>query len=120
MKGVHTIYMPVSEVMEEPADVEQAYYHPNMAILQVHMAKRVTTRTGFSCLKLYRIASDKEPFFEQWYGNGTDLDPCGHFDLPNGYQENETCGRCLLGETGEDWKECPTCDLWFHNSCVSL
>ena len=79
--GVHTIYMPISEVMVEPLDVDQAPYHPNMAILQVHMAKRVTTEAGFSCLKLFRIASDKDSFFNQWYGGDGDNEPCGHFDL---------------------------------------
>ena len=63
-------------------------------ILSVHMVNWVVTRAGFSCVSPYKIASDSEPFYKQWYGNGTD-DPFEHSDLPSQYNENVTCAECM-------------------------
>ena len=77
-----SLYLHLCDVMEELEAVTKVENHPNMAILSVHIVKRVGTRAGFSCVSLYKILSDSNPCNQQLYRNGTD-DPIGHFDLPS-------------------------------------
>ena len=117
VKGIRCIYLPVGDVMIEPDNVKDAPYSTDMHILQVHMAKRLITNSGFHCLQLFRIASDDEPFHDQWYRRNDGVEPCGHFDIPNGYDIHNTCGRCLEGENGSSWMQCPICAKWYHDGC---
>ena len=67
VKGVHYVYQPIEEMLEEPEYIKEAPYSTNMQILKVHKAHRVITRNGFNCMQLYSIATDGESFHDQWY-----------------------------------------------------
>eukprot|EP00111_Clytia_hemisphaerica_P010989 TCONS_00032233-protein len=116
-KNVVCVYMPSKEVMREPGCIEKAPYNADMQILQVHMAKIENTRAGFHCMKLYQIASDPKPFYTQWYNKADGTVPCGHFDTIDMDEIITTCAKCLLGETGDGWLQCPRCSQWYHDEC---
>jgi len=73
-----------------------------MQILQVHKAVRVVTKKGFQCLQLFKIGTDSESYFDQWYRRNDGAEPCGHFDLPESLDPEEHCGKCLEGENGDE------------------
>ena len=60
VKGVHCVYQPIEEMLEEPEYIKEAPYSTNMQILKVHKAHRVIMRNGFYCRQLYFIATDGE------------------------------------------------------------
>ena len=43
VKGVHCVYQPIEEMLEEPEYIKEAPYSNNMQILKVHKAHRVIT-----------------------------------------------------------------------------
>ena len=65
-------------MMEEPDFIKEA------PILKFHKARRVVTRNGFHCLRLFSIATDEQAFFDQWYKSEDGTEPCGHFDFDFG------------------------------------
>ena len=95
--------MPESEVIEEMTDVEEVPYIEGMCTLQVHRVQRLITKPGFCCLQFFKIATDAQSFYTYCYRSpGDSHDPCGHLDIPVGYNMNKHCGSCLEGETGQD------------------
>ena len=102
----------------EPEHIKNTPYVESMYTMQVHMIKSFKTKAGFSYLEFYRIATEEKPFYTHWYRRTGDLtDPCGHNDLPEGFQVDETCASCCLGETGSGWICCPLCKQWYHDEC---
>ena len=86
LKGVTCIYMPESAVLVESDKVENTPYVAEMCTLQVNMVRRQVTKARFWCLQFFKISYS--------------VAPCGHFDLADDYNAEETCALCLLGETG--------------------
>ena len=58
VKGVHCVYQPIEEMLEEPEYIKKAPCSNNMQILKVHKAHRVITRNAFYCMQLCFIATD--------------------------------------------------------------
>ena len=55
-------------------------------------------KTGLPCPIFF---SDVKSFYIHWYRRLGDLiDPCGYFDIPNGYNNEENLAGCFNGETG--------------------
>ena len=118
IKTISVLYMSSSEILNEPEHIKDTPYVESMCTLQVHMIKSFKTKAGFSYLEFYRIATEEKPFYTHWYRRTGDLtDPCGHNDLPEGFQVDETCASCCLGETGSGWICCPLCKQWYHDEC---
>lgn len=115
VKGVYCYYLPIEEVMEEPESIQNAPYSTGMHILQVHMTRRQITRAGLHCVQLFRIASDKEVFREQWYKIADGKEPCGHFDTLDQDGIETNCAKCETGENGSDWIKCSRCSQWYHD-----
>jgi len=93
--------MPESAVLVEPDEVENTPYIAGMCTLQVNMVRRQITKAGFWCLQFFEISSDSAPFYTHWYKReANSITPCGHFDVADDYNVEETCVLCLLGETG--------------------
>ena len=109
VKGVHCVYQPIEEMLEEPEYIKEAPYSTNMQILKVHKAHRVITRNGFHCMQLYFIATDGESFHDQWYKKDDGTEPCGHFDVVGNDRIDTICAKCFDGENRQDWFHCPRC-----------
>ena len=118
VKGIKVVFMYEDEVIDEPEYVADTPYVEAMRSLQVHMVKSGKTKAGFTYLEFYKIATDKKPFYTHWYGNNL-TEPCGHFDIAPGYNINETCACCLMGEIGSSWICCPLCSQWYHDECYT-
>ena len=41
VKGIHCLYQPIEEMMEEPVSIKEAPYSTSMQILKVHKAQRL-------------------------------------------------------------------------------
>ena len=117
VNNVHCEYLPIEMIMEEPARIEKAPYKTDMHILQVHMAKRHVTRADFHCMQLYRIASETESFHDQWYEREDGAESCGHFDTVDPDEVDSMCAKCVTGENGDNWIQCPRCNQWYHDGC---
>ena len=117
VRGVECIYMPVDEVMVEPEEISNAPYVPDMQILQVHKAVRVVTKKEFQCLQLFKIGTDTKSYFDQWYRRHDGAKSCGHLDIPESLNPEKHCGKCLEGENGDEWLQCPVCTNWYHEGC---
>ena len=96
--------------MEEPERIKKAPFKADRHILKVHIAKRYVTRAGFHCMQLYNIALDAESFYDQWYKREDGTEPCGHFDTVDPDEINTTCAKCITGENGDNWMQCPRCN----------
>ena len=115
--GVTSLYLAADEVLEEPAETENA---PKIhQTLQIHKVKRLYDNHKVCYLKFYKIASDEVPMFKQYYRKDTDPEICGHND---GYTNDNTCGYCSehYVTDGSEWLECPLCKKWFHEKCFEL
>ena len=66
VSGITSLYMPESEVREEPAHVINAPKIPTT--LQVHNVEPLYNKDQVVCLlRFYQTASDASPFHTQWY-----------------------------------------------------
>ena len=117
VKGVHCVYQPIEEMLEEPEYIKEVPYSTNMLVLKVHKAQRVITRNGFHCMHLYFIATDRESFLDQWYKKDDGTEPCRHFDVVGKDRIDTICAKCFDGENGEDWFDCPRRGQWYHEGC---
>ena len=116
--NITSLYMAVDEVLEEPAETEEAPAIPQT--LQIHKVERTHDNNSVCCLKFYKIASDNEPMFKQCYRNDTDPEICDH--KVAGVDVN-TCSYCLeyyIRNEGLEWLRCPLCFQWFHEKCFEL
>ena len=117
VKGIHCYYLPIEQVMEEAESIQNAPHSTDMHILQVHMARRRITMTGFHCVQLFHIASDEEAFHNQWYKRAAGTEPCGYYDTLDEDEIETTCAKCVTGENRSDWIKCPTCSKCYHDGC---
>lgn len=85
-----------------------------MPILKVHMAKWVIAKSEFLCLQLYKIASYKKPFHDQWYHREDKSESWGHFDPSEIFHPNESCSKCFKVEIGCGWIQCPRVNQRYH------
>lgn len=109
IKGLTSLYLPAAEVMAEPVGIDLAPKIPET--LQVHMVRRLFNDQKVPYLEFSKTASDTDPYFTQFYGEGA----CGHPE--NGTNDNH-CGYCEAGYVlGEEWLQCPMCAIWFHKDC---
>ena len=98
IKGVSFLFMPTSEITEEPYFIQEVPYVESMCTLKV---KSFKTKAGFYYLQFFKIGTDDNSFYTHWYRRPGDLtDPCCHMDLPVHYAVNETCAKCFQGEMG--------------------
>ena len=111
--AITTIYLPQEEVFEEPDEIKFAPKIPET--LQVHKIIRRISKEKIPYLEFYKLASDQEPFFTQYYRKDGDPVVCGHGD--NDSDENH-CGLCGKEHLGiSEWLKCPVCQMWFHENC---
>ena len=114
VKGVHGVYQPIEEMLEEPEYIKEAPFSTNIQILKVHKAHRAITRNDFHCMQLYFIATDGESFHDQWYKKDDGTEPCGHFDVVGNDRIDTICAKCFDGENGF---HCPRHGQWYHEGC---
>lgn len=111
--SIVSLYMPISEILEEPHDIEESPKIPET--LQVHKAKRAFNRQGVPLMEFYKLSNEENCLYTQYYG-----DVCGHKD--KGVDEN-TCGHCHCSwgdNEEEEWLQCPICKHRFHNTCFHV
>jgi len=116
-ESVTTLYLPKSEVFEEPADLAEAPYVNGT--LTVHKVVRKRNTQGIPYLEFYRLSLDENPFFTQYYRKSDDPLVCGHETFNGG---SYTCPQCSKSySNGEEWLECPLCKQWYcTEECFSL
>ena len=116
--GITSLYMPESEVGEEPADVMNA---PKIATtLQVHKVERLYNKDQVCLLRFYQTASDAALFHTQWYRRAHDPEVCGHLDQNLGDNHCNHCSAAYARDDGFEWLCCPICERWFHEECFHL
>ena len=102
VKGVHCVYQPIEEMLEEPEYIKEVPYSTNMQILKFHKAYRVITRNGFHYMQLYFMATDGESLHDQWYKKDDGTEACGHFEVVGNDRIDTICAKFFDGENGED------------------
>ena len=73
LKGVSVLFMPTSEITEEPEFFRETPYVESMCALKVHMLKSFKTKGGFYCLQFFKIATADNAFYNHWYRRPDDL-----------------------------------------------
>ena len=113
--NITSLYMSVDEVLEVPAETEEAPVIPQT--LQIHKVERTH---DVCCLKFSIIASDNEPMIKQYYRNDTVPEICDH--KVAGVDDN-TCSYCLeyyIRNEGLERLRCQLCSQCFHEKCFEL
>jgi len=87
VKGIHCLYQPIEEMMEEPASIKEAPYSTSMQILKVHKAQRLITRNGFHYVLLFVTAIQTKR-------------KMGHFETVEKDDIKTICAKCLSGAPG--------------------
>ena len=71
VKGIVFLYLLTEEVLKEPDNIDSS---PSITdTLQIYMIKKIFDNRKVCFLELYLLATDNEPFFIRFYGQG-----CGH------------------------------------------
>ena len=111
-----TIYLPEAEIPSEQPDRESPAIP---GTLQVHQIIRKKNNQGVWYLEFYKLSSDEEPFYKQFYRKGDDPVVCGHDDFDGG---DNKCAACkVVYIQGGEWIECPVCKNWYcGEECFSL
>ena len=82
-------------------------------------------------MEFYELAGETDPFHIQWYRKESDLEVCGHDQLPLSCEIEQRCERKIQTTTtnyyynyykqrykgNEEWLESELCDQWFHEAC---
>ena len=112
VKGITSLYLPAEDVLIEHQDIEAS---PRIKdILQIHMIKRFFDEHNVHYLQFFKMATDKKPFFTQFYGEGA----CSHQKIA---ANDNHCGSCLGGyEPTEEWLQHPRCKVWCSIATASL
>ena len=69
------------------------------------MVKRFFDNRKVCFLEFYHLATDNEPFFTQFYGQGG----CAHQNNALGENHCGLCGKYYL--PNEEWLQCPICKV---------
>ena len=112
--SITSVYLPLSKILEEPDDINEAPKIPET--LQIHKVKRSCNLQGIPLIEFFKLSNEELPYHTHYYGKPTDLDLCGHRE--SNVNENK-CGYCLTkwGENEkEEWLQCPISTCWFHVS----
>ena len=104
IKEITSLLFPKEEVLKEPEDIEIS---PRITdTLQIHMVKLYFDNRKICFLEFYHLATDNEPIFTQFYGQGG----CGHQN--NAFSENR-CGFCRKDYLlNKEWLWCPLYKVW--------
>ena len=109
VKSITSGYLPAEDVLIEPEDIQASLRIKYT--LQIHMIKRFFDKENVPFLHFFKMATNKRPFFTQYYGKGA----CGHQKVAAVDNHRGSC----LGDyepTGERL-QCPVCKVWFHSNC---
>ena len=114
VNGIHSLYLPVSDVMVEPEDISNAPKIPET--LKIHKVERCFDANKACYLKFSYLSNDDKPYFTQHYRK-EDKDVCGHVMMQS--NDENHCSYCNLMYKFSDieWLQCPTCKGWFHHNC---
>ena len=109
VKGITYLYLPAEGVLIEPYDIEAP---PRIKdTLQIRMIKRFFDQQNVPYLQFLKMATDRKPFFTQFFGEGA----CGNKKIA---VDDNLCGSCLGDyEPTEEWLQYPKCKVWFHSNC---
>ena len=115
--GISSLYLPESEVVEEPESVRSA--PAIQGTLKIHKVERRFNSAGICQLKFYALSQDETPFYTHWYRHDSDSEVCGHEDDAS---DCNTCSYCHIeyADDGSEWLQCPLCSQWFHELCFYL
>ena len=80
ISGITSIYMPISELLTEPDNIEYAPKIPET--LSIHKVTRSFNEDNVCFIDFFRVANDDDTFFTQFYRKDDDLVVCGHEILP--------------------------------------
>ena len=64
IKGINSLHLPVSDVMEEPRGIDEAPKIPE--ILKIHKVERCFDANKACLLKFYYLGSDGIPYYTQF------------------------------------------------------
>ena len=80
IRNIKPLYLPLDDVLQEPSEVDLAL--KIKSALDVHCVRRELTVDGITKVKLFKVALDKEPFYEHYCRKQGDPDVCGYPLLP--------------------------------------
>lgn len=107
--SISTMFLPVIDIPEEPENVKSAPSIPGT--LTIHQIKRKKNDQGVWFLEFFKLSTESEPFFTQFYREETDPIVCGHDKFDGG---DNNCACCLDDYIeGGEWMQCPGCDQWY-------
>ena len=116
ISGITSIYMPISELLTEPDNIEYAPKIPET--LSIHKVTR-----SFNEDKIFLLISFVwlMTVISQFYRKDDDPEVCGHENLPLLFDVDQTCAFCkakyVALKDKEDWLQCKLCEQWLHQSC---
>ena len=116
VSGITSIYLPESELLMEPEDIEDA---PKInETLSIHKLTRGFNEDDVCFIKFFKLANEVKPFHTQFYRKEGDPEVCGHEHLPLVFDVDQTCAFCKgKYEDKVEWLQCPLCEQWFHQTC---
>ena len=117
--AITTIYLPESEMLQEPNEIENAPVIPET--FQIHKVARKFNSQGFACIEFYKFSNESNTYFTQYYRVECDPVVCGHEE--DKYVDDNTCAHCSRRYGDPDmleWLQCPICSSWFHQQCFHL
>ena len=74
--AITTIYLPENEMLQEPNEIKNAPVVPDT--LQIHKVARKFNSQGVAFIEFYKLSSESNPYFTQYYPNECDPVVCGH------------------------------------------
>ena len=118
ISGITSIYMPISELLMEPDNIEYAPKIPET--LSIHKVTRSFNEDNVCFIDFFRVANDDDTFFNKFYRKYHDLEVCGHEILPLPFDVDQTCLFCkakyIALKEKEDWSQYNLCEQWLHLS----
>ena len=103
--AITTIYLPESEMLQEPNEIENAPVVPEK--LQIHKVTKRFNSQGVACIEFYKFSNEHKPCFTQYYRNDCDPVVCGHEE--DKYVDDNTCviAPGVTEIQTLEWLQCP-------------
>ena len=106
VKAITSLHLPAEDGLIEPDDIEASPTVKND--LEIHIIKLFFNEQNVLYLQFFKIATEKKPFFTQFYGKGA----WGHQKIA---AADNYCGSCLGNyEPNEEWLQRPVYKICFH------
>ena len=107
------VYLPLSEILEEPDNINQAPKIPET--LQNTQGEKQQQPVWNPINRILNLPNEELPYHTCYYGKPVDSDVYGH---RKSNADEKTCDHYFkkYGEhKKEEWLQCPICTYWFHH-----